>query len=194
MPGTSGDVEAVQGGMKPTFPQQAQTAGMSGNHTLDIINTKIKNKESLFSTVLPDQIIINLAGKTKASIINELLDMLAAQGKLLDRDTALKDLLDREQSMSTGILNGIAIPHAKTTAVKELTIAIGIKKSGLDFDSPLDDKSRIIILALTPPDKSKPLYEFLIAITVALNDDTLCSKILAANKPEEVVELLRQYK
>jgi mannitol/fructose-specific phosphotransferase system IIA component (Ntr-type) len=53
---------------------------------------------------------------------------LAVQGKLLNRDAALKDLLNREQTMSTGILNGIAIPHAKTNAVQKLTIAIGIKK------------------------------------------------------------------
>jgi mannitol/fructose-specific phosphotransferase system IIA component (Ntr-type) len=96
--------------------------------------------------------------------------------------------------MSTAIPNGIAIPHAKTNAVQELTIAIGIKRSGLDFDSPLDDKARIIILALAPPGKSKLLYEFLLAITSALNNDTLRSKILAAKTPEEVAELLRDYK
>jgi mannitol/fructose-specific phosphotransferase system IIA component (Ntr-type) len=95
--------------------------------------------------------------------------------------------------MSTAIPNGIAIPHAKTNAVQELTIAIGIKKSGLDFDSPLDDKTRIIVLALAPPNKAKPLYKFLLAITTALNDDTLRSKILAAKTPEEVAELLHQY-
>jgi PTS system nitrogen regulatory IIA component len=95
--------------------------------------------------------------------------------------------------MSTGIPNGIALPHAKTTAVQELTVAIGIKKSGLDFDSALDDKTRIIILALAPPEKAKPLYQFLLAITAILNDDTIRSKILAAKTPDEVVELLHKY-
>lgn len=154
----------------------------------------LKNNALLFSKIVPRHIILNLKGKTKESIINELFDVLERQGKLVDRTTALKDLLDREQTMSTGIPNGIAIPHAKTNAVQELTIAIGIKKSGLDFDSPLDDKAHIIVLALAPPDKSKPLYESLIAITAALIDDTLRSKILAAKTPEEVVDLLRQYK
>jgi mannitol/fructose-specific phosphotransferase system IIA component (Ntr-type) len=157
----------------------------------DIFGLEAKNSKHLFSTIVPDHIILNLKGKTKETTINELLDLLASQGKLLDRDTALKDLLDREQAMSTAIPNAIAIPHAKTTAVQELTIAIGIKKSGLDFDSPLDDKARIIILALAPSDKSKPLYEFLLAITTALNDDTLRSKILSATTPEEVATLLQ---
>jgi PTS system nitrogen regulatory IIA component len=95
--------------------------------------------------------------------------------------------------MSTAIPNGIAIPHAKTTAVQKLTVAIGIKKSGFGFDSPLEDKARIIILALAPPDKSKSLYEFLLTITTALNDNALRSKLLAAVTSTEVAELLHQY-
>jgi PTS system nitrogen regulatory IIA component len=141
-----------------------------------------------------ENINLNLKGKTKKAIINELLDMLKSQGKLLNRDIAFKDILDREQAMSTAIPNGIALPRAKTNAVQELTVAIGIKKSGVDFDSPFTDKTNIIILSLAPPDKAKPLYKFILAITAAFNDDTLRSKILAAKTPDEVIELLRQYK
>jgi PTS system nitrogen regulatory IIA component len=161
---------------------------------INIFQTRAVKNKGLFSIILPTHIIPDIKGITKETIINELLDMLVAQGKLLDRDAALKALLNREQTMSTGIPNGIAIPHAKTTAVQELTIAIGIKKSGIDFDSALDDKTRIIILTLAPPDKSKPLYEFLLSITAILNDDTLRSKILAAQTSKEVAELLWNYK
>jgi PTS system nitrogen regulatory IIA component len=153
-----------------------------------------KNTRPLLPFIHSETIILTLKGKTKETVINELLDILAAQGKLSDRAAVLTDLLDREKAMSTAIRNGIAIPHAKTTAVQELTTAIGIKKSGLDFDSPLDDKTNIIILALAPPNKAKSLYKFLLAITSALNDDVLRSKILAAKTPDEIVELLRQYK
>jgi PTS system nitrogen regulatory IIA component len=152
------------------------------------------NDKNLLHLLQSKYINLNLKGKTKEAIINELLNILVIKGKLIDRATALKDLLDREQTMSTAIPNGIAIPRAKTNAVQELTVAIGIKKSGVDFDSALDDKTRIIILALAPPDKAKPLYQFILAITAALNDDTLRSKILAAKSPEEVVSSLREYK
>ncbi|MDR0760233.1 MAG: PTS sugar transporter subunit IIA, partial [Treponema sp.] len=147
---------------------------------------------ALLNLISQENIRLNLHGKTKEAVINELLDILSAQEKLLDRATVLKALMNREQTMSTAIQNGIAIPHAKTTGVNELTVAIGIKKSGLDFDSALDDKTRIIILALAPPEKSKSLYEFLLTITTALNDNTLRSKILAAKTPAEVAELLHQ--
>jgi mannitol/fructose-specific phosphotransferase system IIA component (Ntr-type) len=164
------------------------------NKKLNLIDLKTINHSNLLSIILSENIVITLKGKTKKTVINELLNILSAQGKLINQDTALRDLLAREQSMSTGIPNGIAIPHAKTNAVQELTVAIGIKKSGVDFDSALDDKTRIIILALAPPDKPKPLYEFLLAMTTALNDDTLRSKILAAKNPDEVIALLREYK
>jgi PTS system nitrogen regulatory IIA component len=164
------------------------------NKEHNIFSLKTNTNKHLFSAILPEHTILYLKGKTKEAVITELLDLLVTQGKLSNRETALKDLLNRERTMSTAILNGIAIPHTKTAAVQELTIAIGIKKSGLDFDSPLDDKARIIILALAPTDKSKPLYDFLLAITAALNDDTLRSKILAAKNPDEIVDLLRQHK
>jgi mannitol/fructose-specific phosphotransferase system IIA component (Ntr-type) len=164
------------------------------NKLSDFIDFHKHNNKSILHLLQPEYININLKGHTKETVINELLDILEANNKLFDRTIALKDILDREQAMSTGIPNGIAIPRAKTTGIRELAAAIGIKKPGLDFDSPFDDKTRIIILVLAPPDKSKSLYEFLLAITDALNDDTLRSKILASKTPGEVVELLRKYK
>jgi mannitol/fructose-specific phosphotransferase system IIA component (Ntr-type) len=88
----------------------------------NIFGQKTNTSKHLFSAILHDHIILNLKGKTKETIINELLDMLVTQGKLLDRDTALKDLLAREQTMSTAIPNGIGVPHTKTAVVQKLTI------------------------------------------------------------------------
>jgi mannitol/fructose-specific phosphotransferase system IIA component (Ntr-type) len=159
--------------------------------SLTLVNA---HKNKIDRLINYENIKLNLKGHSKEAVISELLDILRTNGKLLDHDMAYMDILKREKNKTTGILNGIAIPHAKTTAVQELTIAIGIKKSGLDFDSPLDDKAHILILALAPSDKPKPLYEFLIAITTALNDDDLRSKILTATTPQEIAELLYQYK
>jgi PTS system nitrogen regulatory IIA component len=160
----------------------------------NILQVRTAKSKNLSSIILPDCIIIDIKGITKKAIISELFDILVSHGKLLDRNMAFRDLLDREKTMSTAMPNGIALPHAKTNAVQELTVAIGIKKSGLDFDSPFDDKTNIIILALAPSSKAKHLYKFLLAITTALNDDTLRSKILAAKTPDEIVELLHQHK
>jgi mannitol/fructose-specific phosphotransferase system IIA component (Ntr-type) len=163
------------------------------NDLFSLIGPSKNNAGKLLDLIKPENINLKLKSKTKEAAINELLDILSAQGKLIDRDTALADLLNREQTMSTGIPNGIALPHAKTSGVQEMTAALGIKKSGLDFDSPLDDKTRIIILALAPPEKAKTLYQFLLTITAILNNDTVRSELLAAKSPTEIVELLRKY-
>jgi mannitol/fructose-specific phosphotransferase system IIA component (Ntr-type) len=159
------------------------------NDLFSLIAPNKNNAGKLLDLIGPENIRLNLKSKTKETAINELLDILSAQGKLIDRDTALADLLSREQAMSTGIPNGIALPHAKTSGVQEMTVALGIKKPGLDFDSPLDDKTRIIVLALAPPEKAKSLYQFLLVITAILNNDTVRSEFLVAKSSAEVVEI-----
>jgi mannitol/fructose-specific phosphotransferase system IIA component (Ntr-type) len=72
----------------------------------------------------PQHIKLTLKGKTKETVINEPLDILETNGKLFNQAAVLKDLMDREKIMSTAIPNGIAILHAKTNAVQELTAAL----------------------------------------------------------------------
>jgi PTS system nitrogen regulatory IIA component len=164
------------------------------NSPFTLIGSNKRNIQETLGQIRAGNIIFNLKGKTKETVIKELLDILSTQGKLIDRTIVLNGILNREQTMSTAIPNGIALPHAKTNAVQELTVAIGIKKSGIDFDSPFDDKTNIIVLTLAPPNKAKPLYKFLLTITTALSNDTLRSKILTAKTPDEIVEALHQYK
>ncbi|MCK5174278.1 MAG: PTS sugar transporter subunit IIA, partial [Planctomycetes bacterium] len=76
-----------------------------------------------------------LQGKDKESVITELVDLLSASGQLLDRNVVLEAVLMREETRSTGIGSGIAIPHGKCAGVKELVMAIGITADPVDFDS-----------------------------------------------------------
>ena len=129
-------------------------------------------KKPIYS-IQTENIHLNLKARSKETVINELLDILETNGKLLDRAMAYRDILEREKNKTTGIPNGIAIPRAKTTALQELTIVIGIKKSGLDFDSPLEEKTRIIILVLAPPNRKKvPEKRTLKTTKTALNPKT----------------------
>jgi hypothetical protein len=81
--------------------------------TRNILRSKKVRGKNLFSIISPTHIILNLKNRAKESIINELFDILEIHGSLIDRTVALKDLLEREQAMSTAIPNGIAITHAK---------------------------------------------------------------------------------
>lgn len=142
------------------------------------------------NVLTPDVVRLEIPGETKQQIIESLLDILMETGKVENRQTALEALLEREEKMSTGIENGLAIPHGKTAAVKELVACIGLKKEGVDFDS-LDGKpSTIFIMTLSPKDKSGPHIQFLAEISSLLKDDEGRNEILAAKTPQEVLDVV----
>ena len=93
----------------------------------------------------PSCVKVPLQGKDKKSVITELVDLLNDNRLLLDRDVALEAVLMREQTKSTGIGSGIAVPHGKCKAVKELVMAIGIAGEAIDFES-IDGKRVTIVI------------------------------------------------
>lgn len=135
-------------------------------------------------------IIVNLKARDKTAAIEELLDLLDKQGKIEDRAIALEDILERERSMSTGMQNGIALPHAKTDAVSQLAAAVGLAKDGIEFAS-LDGKpATIIVLSVSPKKNPGPHLQFLAGVGRALSDPTRRAGILAASSADEVALLL----
>lgn len=142
------------------------------------------------NVLTPDVVRLEIPGETKQQIIESLLDILMETGKVENRQTALEALLEREEKMSTGIENGLAIPHGKTAAVKELVACIGLKKEGVDFDSLDGKSSTIFIMTLSPKDKSGPHIQFLAEISSLLKDDEGRNEILAAKTPQEVLDVV----
>lgn len=145
------------------------------------------------SDYLPQEhISVNLKNNSKFPVIEELLDLLTDTGKLLDRDLALQDVLAREGYLSTGLENGIAIPHAKTDGIGELVISFGIKKEGLDFDS-LDGKpAQLIFLVISPRDIAGPHIQSLAIISRALKDAATRKALLQASSASEVAALIKE--
>jgi fructose-specific phosphotransferase system IIA component len=133
---------------------------------------------------------VPLQGKDKNSVITELVNILDANKMLLNKDVALQAVLAREQTKSTGIGSGIAIPHGKCTAVKELVIAMGIAPQAIDFNSVDNKPVSIIILLISPIDQTGPHIQALAKISRLLLDETLRNKLTKAGSAEEVFELL----
>ena len=157
----------------------------------DLLKAGNEAKKDLLSYIDPEQTIIDLKGETKEEILNELIDLLSDRGKLKDRDAVLKDLLEREKIMNTGMEHGIALPHAKTDGVDDLIVAVGIKKEGVDFGSLDGEKSRIFIMMISPKKASVPYLEFLAAIGAVLNDKTTRKAVLEAPSSKIAAVLLR---
>jgi len=110
-------------------------------------------------------------------------------GKVSDREKALKEILDREKKMSTGIQHGVAIPHAKSSAVKELAACIGLKPEGADFASLDGEPSRIFIMTLSAADRTGPHVQFLAEISNVLKSKGVREKLLEAKSKAEVLRL-----
>jgi len=120
--------------------------------------------------------------------------LLAAKGKLLDRAQVLADVLEREKSMGTGMVHGIALPHAKTDGISETKIAIGIKKEGVNFES-LDGQLSQLFVMIVSPKKDCGLYvQFLASIASILRDDTLRNAVINSETSQEAADFLRKHK
>lgn len=147
---------------------------------------------ALIDLIGADVVKVPLAGKSKDEVIRELLEVLSSAGRLADQRKAYEAVLAREALGSTGLENGIAVPHAKTTAVKTLTIAIGVAPSGIDFQA-LDGKpSTLFFLILAPPDQSGPHIEALAEIARMTRSTAFCRAVAGARNADEVVELFRE--
>jgi len=138
----------------------------------------------------PACIKVPLEGKDKNSVITELVDVLDANGLLLDRNPALEAVLVREQTKSTGIGSGIAIPHGKCKAVKELVMAIGIAHEPIDFESVDGKPVTIVILLVSPADQTGPHIQALARISRLMLDEQFKQSLEKASSAEEVYELL----
>ena len=162
-----------------------------GSMKKELMDKDGRTREDLLSLITPECTSISLKGGTKKEIITELVDILAAQGKLLNRDMVLADVLEREKSMSTGMEHGIALPHAKTDGVSGLAVAAGIRKEGVYFESADGEKARLFILTVSPRKVSGPHIQFLAAIGAVLVNDTVREKVIDAASPREAADLLR---
>jgi len=138
----------------------------------------------------PDTVWVDLKANTKEGIIEEMVDRLLAAGKIKDRAAVLEAILHREAKMSTGMQNGIAIPHGRTDSVETLTAAVGINKKGVDFDA-LDGKpSTIFIMTLSPVRRAGPHMQFLAEVSRLLTQPEAREKLLSAHTHAEIYTFL----
>jgi len=108
-------------------------------------------------------------------------------------EEALNDILDREGYLSTGLENGLAIPHAKTDSVRELFIVFGLKREGVTFES-LDGKpAELIFLVLSPKDTSGPHIQALALITRNLKDAESRQKLKSCKSAQEVAQIFQGF-
>ena len=140
----------------------------------------------------PGCVKVPLESKDKEAVILELIDLLDANGLLLDKSGTLEAVLMREQTRSTGIGSGIAIPHGKCKAVKELVMSVGVTSEPIDFASVDNKPVKIIIMLVSPVDQTGPHIQALAKISRLMLDEEFKTKLETAGSAEAFYELLRK--
>jgi len=146
----------------------------------------------LLDLLSKETIIPNLKATTKNEVIEELVDKLMKSGKIKNKQEVLEAILEREKIMSTGIGNGIAIPHGMTDAVDEILAVFGRSAKGIDFEA-LDDKpAYLFFLLVTPKDMSGPHVKVLAKISRLLKHDYFREALLRADTAEKILEIIEE--
>ena len=137
-----------------------------------------------------DSILPELKADTKRGVIEEIAAAMVSAGQFTNRAAVVQALLAREEKMSTGMQNGIAIPHGKTDAVNQLVAAVAIHRAGVDFTAMDGKPSHIFIITLSPENRAGPHIQFLAEISRVLSRPELREKLLNATTTDEVLNLL----
>lgn len=143
------------------------------------------------SEILTEKLIkIPLEKFDKKDIITEMIDVLSHSGKVLDKEKVVQAVLEREQMMSTGIGNSVAIPHGKSQGVQELIVALGITSQDVNFDA-LDGKPVRIVFMLVGPEKSSSIHiKMLSRISRLLNQAAFRKKIIECRSAHDALQII----
>lgn len=143
----------------------------------ELLQEKTQKKVSLDNVISPGCIISELKGTNKNEVIEELVDLLNQKQKIKDKEKVFQAVLDREEQMSTGMQDGLALPHCRIEAAEKPVVAIGIHRQGIDFES-FDGLPAQIIVLLVSPVKASSHIEVLAGIGGILGTKEAIEKLL----------------
>jgi len=153
------------------------------------------NTPTLADLVCLDTIELDLRAGDKWDAIAELAGLLEQESKLIDKVSYLQAVGERENQVSTSVGLGIAIPHGKSLAVKQTSVAIGRSTTGIQWDPDSPDICHLIILlAVSDKEADKTYMQLLAILARSLLDDGFREGLMSAPNRETLVEHLAQIK
>lgn len=144
--------------------------------------------------IVDKALIENLESKDKNGVIKEMVEALV-QAKAIKKAQAasvIKALLDREKLGSTGIGQGVAVPHAKHKTVSKVIGAFGRSKGGVEFNALDGEPVHAVFLLISPEDSPGPHLRALAHISKLIRDNTFCRFLKEAKNLQELQELLEE--
>ncbi len=147
---------------------------------------------NLLDILSPECVKAPLESEDKRGVIDELVDLLAEQGKSSDPEALKEAVWTREQTRTTGIGHGLAIPHGKCSGLKGLAMAIGKPTGPMDFEAIDKQPVQLIVLLASPPDRTSDHIQALARISRLMTMEEFRTRIYEATEAAEIFELLKE--
>ena len=141
----------------------------------------------------PQNIKVPVMAKVKTEAIGELIKLLADNGEIVDPKKVLDSVLEREATRTTGIGNGLAIPHGKCNGTDHLVMAIGRPQTPIDFQAIDGRPVSLIWLLTSPPDKTGPHIHALARISRLMTIDRFRQALANAKTSQEIYDAIVQH-
>jgi len=146
----------------------------------------------ILDILVRESVVVELASKSKDDVLRELTDALADARPGLDRERLLKVLREREVLQSTGIGEGVAIPHGKLPDLDGLLASFGRSSTGVDFDAIDGAPTRLFFLLVVPEHSGGQHLKALARISRFCRDTSFREKLMQAQVPEDVFRALEE--
>ncbi|MDV5168165.1 fructose-specific PTS transporter subunit EIIC [Photobacterium rosenbergii] len=145
----------------------------------------------MITNLINEQLIcLNLKATTKEEVFVEMIDILHAQGRVSDKQQFLADIHAREELGNTGFEDGVALPHAKSAAVSEPAVAIGISRTGIEYGAEDGLPSKLFFMIASPDGGANHHIEVLAELSSKLIEDGFIDAFLAAKSEKDALALL----
>jgi mannitol/fructose-specific phosphotransferase system IIA component (Ntr-type) len=142
-----------------------------------------------------NNILLKVKSSSRWELIGEMVD-LAVRNRDIDQsesDEIKRALIEREKSMSTGIGNGVAIPHCTTQKVQDIVYVMSVVPRGMDFDAIDNQPVKIVILLLVPKNKLTQHIKTLASIAKLMSNESLRDKIMTMKTSEAVIKAMKEF-
>ena len=145
----------------------------------------------LSDALAPDRIELNLSSTEKVQAIQEMVALMAQSASTPDPEMLVERILDQEAIKSTGVGDGVAIPHARADEIEGVMAALGIVRSGLDFES-IDGQPTHLIFLILSSEAALSAYLSVLGRTARIfHSEEMIQKVMEATSAKEVMDLIR---
>lgn len=154
-------------------------------------NERNEDNMKIMDFLNPDAVTAGIKATTKKEVVRELVDLLVNTGEIKNKEELVRVLLARETLGSTGIGQGIGIPHGKSAHVKKLIAAFGLSKQGVDFESLDGEPTHIFFLLVAPEESAGPHLKALARISRLLKDKYFRDMLIKAEDEKDIIRIIK---